>query len=784
MAVPRGGALVWPEIRRAPSVGPVTSSTQDSPPLATPHGAVFLSYAREDTAAAQRIAEALRSHSVEVWFDQSELRGGDAWDAKIRKQIKECALFVPIVSEHTKARREGYFRLEWKLAVERTHLMAEGVPFIAPVAVDETTESAALVPAEFLRVQWTRLPGALPTTQFVEQIKRMLAAPDEAAVSVPPTRAASVARQSRNRSWAFGALMIVIVALAVALAVSRHSPARPVAAQAETQAQVADSKSIAVLPFENMSKDKDNAFFADGVHEDVLTNLSFIRDLRVVSRTSVMQYRGTTKHIKQIGQELGVAYVLEGSVRREGNKIRVTGQLIDARTDAHVWGKAYDRDVTDIFAIQGELAEAIAGALQSVISPETKALIVQRPTENSEAYDDYLKARKIHDSLEIGGYEKINTLLEDAVRLDPKFAAAWAALASHRANAFFNMETTEQQLGLAKEAIDNAVRLAPDDPAVIEGLGDYYYYGYRDYARATEQYLRLAQMRPNAPIVFESLGLIQRRQGRWADAIPNLQRALKLDPMNSSYAEYLAESLRAVRQFDELGTVLRKAIAEHPGTLLFQSMLSRIAFLERGSTVEVEAFAHLKVEPSEHKEYINAQKDLTSDVGLWADFIRLDREERYVGDPDYPRWMQDWAAAMVFAESGDMVAARTRATEVLAPLQATLKRVPNNSSSWAYLGTVHALLGNKDDALRSMQKSAELMPESRDALIGTANSDLCVLTLAFTGEKDRALAELERLLHVPGGWGTYSARIWLRPLQDDPRFKALISDPKNNEPLL
>ena len=353
-------------------------------------------------------------------------------------------LFIPIISVRTQARGEGYFRLEWKLAVERTHLMAEGVPFLSPVVVDDTLEGAALVPAEFLRVQWVRLPGALPTPQFVAQIKRMMEPQRPAAPGAAPAApmAGAAPRRSPVPAWAVGAITAALVAVAAAIFMTRRPPAAtplaaavPAAAPAPAAvapAATVDAKSIAVLPFENMSEDKENAFFADGVHEDVLTNLSFIKDLHLVSRTSVMQYRGTTKSVKQIGQELGVAYILEGSVRREGNKVRVTGQLIDARTDEHVWAKAYDRDLTDIFAIQGELAQAIADALQSVLSPETKVLLARRPTENTEAYDDFVKARQVKASSAYGVISVSERLLEDAVRLDPNFAQAWADLASRQ----------------------------------------------------------------------------------------------------------------------------------------------------------------------------------------------------------------------------------------------------------------------------------------------------------------------------------------------------------------
>jgi len=754
-----------------------------------PPRAVFLSYAREDTPAAQRIADALRSYGVEVWFDQSELRGGDAWDQKIRKQIKECALFMPIVSERTQSRGEGYFRLEWKLAVERTHLMAEGVPFLSPVVVDATPESAAVAPAEFLRVQWIRLPGSLPTPQFVEQIKRMLEAPRKPGAPAQAAPAADTRRPPRGRSWIAAAVAAAAVA-AVALVVTRRAPpspaAAPAAAPAPAQEQAVDPKSIAVLPFENMSEDKQNSFFTDGVHEDVLTNLSFVRDLHVVSRTSVMQYRGTTKSIKQIGRELGVAYVLEGSVRREGNKVRVTGQLINARNDEHVWAKSFDRDLTDIFAIQGELAQAIAEALQAVLSPETRVLLARRPTENAAAYDDYLKARQFrYYSTQMNSTESAISLLEDAVRLDPGFAVAWGELGSMRALVYFNVEHTEKQLGAAKAAIDAAVRLAPDDPAVIEDLGDFYYYSYRDYARATEQYMRLAMLRPNDPVTFYSLGLIQRREGRLADALPNMRRGLKLDPTNARYVTTFSESLVAVHLYEESQSVLQAFADTHPQNLEAAWLLSQVPFLAHGSTDGIRAFARRAVDPADRPKHLYLQSLDAGLCGDWAEFTRIYREQPfYDANPDDPRWSQELNAAENFAEAGDMAAARAGATDAMGLMKAELERQPDSPILWAQLGLAHGLLGERDETLRCVQKSGELMPESRDALLGPANSATCALALAWAGERDRAVAEAGRLLRVPFGLNFYSTRVGFRPLRDDPRFKALMADPKANDPLL
>ena len=473
-------------------------------------GGVFLSYAREDTEAAKRIADALRGFGVEVWFDQSELRGGDAWDANIKRQIRECSLFVAIISATTQARGEGYFRREWRLAIDRTHDMAAGIPFLIPVVIDQTLESKALVPEEFMKVQWTRLAGGIPTAQFVERIKRLAEQPKahvEQSQGHPALSGAGPKDTSRKAAvpaWAWGVIAGVAIAAVAYIGLSRRTepPAAEVKAEPKAEAPPpkeepkADDKSIAVLPFANMSDEKDNEFFTDGIQEDILTNLALVHEIRVVSRTSVQQYRDTKKSIRQIASEFGVAYILEGSVRRAGNKVRVTGQLIHAATDEHVWAKAYDRDLTDIFgdpvrARPGHRDRAQGGAFARGEGDDREA----RPTENTEAYDLYLKSRQL---FRIGDRAKQEALLEKAVALDPSFARAWGDLADEYAYAAFNYsEGVEERLAKAKAAIHQATQMAPDDPEVISSLGTYYYYGYRDYARANEQYQRLARQRPN-----------------------------------------------------------------------------------------------------------------------------------------------------------------------------------------------------------------------------------------------------------------------------------------------
>ncbi|HKB56232.1 MAG TPA: TIR domain-containing protein [Lacunisphaera sp.] len=759
--------------------------------------AVFLSYAREDTGAARRIADAMRAFGVDVWFDQSELRGGDSWDAKIKKQVRECALFIPIISATTQARGEGYFRREWKLAIERTQDMAAGMPFLVPVVIDDTPESAAQVPEEFMRVQWTRLARGVPTPQFVEQVRKLLEKPQKIAAKT----VAGLAEAGRPGSptpatskgipgWMWPALAVVIVAVAVGVITLRKP--EPAAIAAETKPVPAplavprvSDKSIAVLPFTNMSEDKDNVFFADGIHEDILTNLALIHELRVVSRTSVMPYRTTSKSMRQIAEELGVAYILEGSVRRAGNKVRVTGQLIRATTDEHVWAKAYDRDITDIFAIQSELSHEIAAALSAALSPQEKQLLDRRPTENLAAYDAYLKARELRQRNQAGTQES-EPLLEEAVRLDPKFALAWAELASAMTQSYFNdVDHSDARLAKAKAAIDTAVRLAPDDPDIIDRLGDYYYYGYRDFARATEQYLRLAVLRPNDAAVFGSLGFIHRRQGRWGEALKELQRAAELEPRDLRYGHTLVSLSLGLHRYEEAAARQEQIPALFPDSLLDILYTAAIRYLARGSQREGEdMIARLRPDQRDQPAAVYGRKQWARLIGDWEESIKLDGQLRYYDGYGESHWSQDISAAFVLWAHGDQAAARALATSAIREGKAELAQKPS-ATAWAWLAGAYALIGNKAEALRCAQTAKDLIPESKDAVAGPPLSMYYAQVLAWCGEKDRAIAELTRLLRTPFGENIHAAKYspyWL-PLHGDPRFEALLNDPKNNEPL-
>jgi TolB-like protein/cytochrome c-type biogenesis protein CcmH/NrfG len=771
---------------------PIISSAPDTGSAA---GAVFLSYASEDALAARAIADALADQGIEVWFDRRELRGGDAWDEKIRRQIKACALFLPVISARTQARKEGYFRLEWKLAVERTHQMAEGVPFLAPVEVDEISEGAALVPAEFLRVQWIRLAGGRPTTDFVGEIKRLLQAPVEPRACGPAPLPLTARAVSGGRLRAIGGIAAAVAILLTVLILRRSptpsGPAPGVAPGAATPTAVVDGKSVAVLPFENMSQDKDNGFFSDGVHEDVLTDLSLIPDLHVTSRTSVLQYRGTTKSIKEIGRELGVAFVLEGSVRRENNTVRVTGQLIDARTDQQVWAKAFDRNLNDIFAIQSELAQAIASALQAAISPTSQKLIERHPTENLASYDLWLKARQIQNE---GGrtptsQKRQEELLRSAVDLDPNFAQAWGDLAVCLAyDVLADYDQSTARLAEAQAAIDQAVRLAPDLPDVIKDLGNFYYYAHLDYRRAQEEFQRLAALRPNDATVYSSLGLIERRQGDWGKSLASLRKATQLDPANGSYSDDLFDSLFRIRRYEEAALEKRRQLDLDPDNLQKAYTLVTLGFYAHGSTRETdEFFAALPAAKAKSPRGLNLRRSWARTKGDFAEAVRIDKLQPFFDEDGAPHFVQAVDLAMdLIALNGDHHAAREQIAPFAAELRSKSALEPNNAIYFMFLGVMESILGHSDAAIQAAKKAVQLTPMAQDQIGSEMFSIVLAAVRGWNGQNDEGLRDLSRLIALPNDQlNVYALRfdpLYL-PFRGDPRFEALLRNPANQAPL-
>ena len=761
--------------------------------------AVFLSYASQDAIAVRRLCDTLRAAGVEVWFDQEELRGGDQWDAKIRKQIRECTLFVPVISAATQARAEGYFRREWKLAVERTHDMADHVAFLLPVVLDDTKDRDAHVPEAFFKVQWTRLPDGAASRDFVGRVQSLLRAKDPAViaevkvgrVSDPPH--GTTAKQRHRPTLA--ALAAVLIAAGVGGYFALRPKETPVPATPPKPAgEVAPAKSIAVLPFENLSTDKENQVFADGIHQDVIGNLRNVRDLRVTSRTTVMQYRGTTKSLRQLAQEMNVAYVLEGTVRRDGAKVRVSANLIEARTDAPIWTPSpYEGDLTaaGVFAIQSQIAQAIAEKLAAAISPEEKSLLTRRPTENLAAYELLLKARDAANQGEISQVNlvKQEALLQAAVALDANFATAWAELAGKHAFIYsWNYDHSDERRRKAKQAIDTAVRLAATDADVVRGLANYLVHVERDYAGATAQLEGLVRLRPNDAEAVSSLGDVLQFQAKWSEALVALRRAAQLDPRNVVIAGKLGLLLYSGRRWQELaGDEGRRLAAALEGQEMIAFDLQFMSFAATGSTREVEAFfARLPAGSAAAAEGSYSRKWWAIETGNAAEAARLERQRPV--DPD--RFIDEWnivtGTALGLAAQGDRVGAQEIIREHYARGRLRLEREPHNTNVLWILGVMEAIMDRKEEALRLARLAVSLVPEKMDAVNGPAATNRLAIVYAWTGETELAIDEAARLLRTPYGSMTVHMMrhdpFWF-PLRGHPRFEALLADPKNNAPL-
>jgi TolB-like protein len=436
-----------------------------------PSKGVFLSYASEDSEAAARIATALTSAGIDVWFDKSELRGGDAWDQKIRQKIRDCALFIPIISEQTQSRPEGYFRLEWKLAVDRSHLIAVEKAFLVPVLVDATTESEALVPAPFRDVQWTRLPSGEVPAPFVSRIASLIHQPvvhhagNRAAATSPNlTRRRPIARVA----LATAAVAGIVIAVLMRSGLGHKPSAVPAkgtgsASATELPADIPE-KSVAVLPFVDMSEKHDQEYFSDGLAEELIDRLARISGLRVSARTSSFYFKGKSVPISQIGRDLGVAHIVEGSVRKDGNIVRITAQLIRVDTEDHLWSVSFERPFKDIFKTQDAIASAIASALKIKVSD--KVNYGGYDTKSPEAFDLYLQS--MNQTQRTWSSDQIQQRLANltrAVALDPGYSDAWSAIANLSTHlAITRAGPPDSDLAArAKDAAKHAIETGPQN---------------------------------------------------------------------------------------------------------------------------------------------------------------------------------------------------------------------------------------------------------------------------------------------------------------------------------
>ena len=568
----------------------------------------------------------------------------------------------------------------------------------------------------------------------------------------------------------------------VDLAQSRLSRAEPV-----------PEKSIAVLPFENLSDDRQNTYFADGIQDDILSSLAKVADLKVISRTSVRQFRGTDRNLREIGRALGVAHILEGTVRRAGNRVRVNTQLINARTDAHVWSDTFDREMTDLFALQSELAEQIVAALRANISPQERASLQIHPTANLAAYDLYLRARDLFrwsgagDPRESG--EKALDLLDQAIARDPEFALAYS-LASrfHSELYWFGYDKTRSRLAKGKAAVDRALQLRPELGDAHLALGYHYYYGYRDYERAKRELAIAAHATPNDAEVWDGLAAVSRREGKWDDAVANFERARQLDPHNAAVIWNLGETYSSRGRFDDARRTFAEGLSIKPDAHLFALAQAAIELKQNGDTKALRA-AVRKI-PGEfdpggavttialrlsliERDYDEAERVLRvssrheyNDQGIGGTAACLDG----YGFP------KSWYEGLIARGRGQADLAQQMFESARTATEACVWRSPEDAKAKVMLGLVDAMLGHKEEALREGRRAMELLPIAKDAYDGPIIATNLAVIYAQVGEPDLAIEQLGPLMEAPNG--PTRALLRLEPewdaLRNNARFKKLV----------
>jgi TolB-like protein/class 3 adenylate cyclase/Tfp pilus assembly protein PilF len=599
-------------------------------------------------------------------------------------------------------------------------------------------------------------------------------------------------KRSRGRSWIIAAAAIILAALALGgFLLSRRSvpvasgPSAVPATTPVTALASAPEKSIAVLPFENLSRDPDNAYFADGIQDEILTRLSKIADLKVISRTSTQQYQSKPGNLSEIARQLGVAHILEGSVQKAGNAVHINVQLIKAATDAHLWGESYDRELQNIFGVEGEVAKAIADQLRAKLSGQEEQVIAAKPTDNPEAYDAYL--RGLAYTLKTGANTPVNALgaqkyLRDAVKLDPKFALAWALLSTSESRGYItlNLQPTVALREEAQQAAETALILQPNLGEAVLAKGNYHYACLKDYDTAVRYFEQARPLLPNSSQIPESMAYVARRRGQWDRSEAYFNEAERLDPRNAYMLGQHAQSYLVLRRFpeslrkldqvlnitpDDVDTlVVKGVIAQAEGDLPRAAAILTPLHPNADDTSAFETQVYQAILERRPAPAISRLKEILAKPDPALGF--------YNGEL---RFFLGWAQEV----GGEHAAAQESWRQARNELEPFLKEQPDNFALIGDMALTSVALGNKAAALALAQKATATSPLEKDALDGSAALEFLARVLAQAGEPDRAITAIQKLLSIPSG-GSFASSIPLTPalLRLDPMFDPLRNDPR------
>jgi TolB-like protein/Tfp pilus assembly protein PilF len=589
-----------------------------------------------------------------------------------------------------------------------------------------------------------------------------------------------VAVRPKKRVWMY----VVVIGAAVSIALfflGRYTATNAMPRHNEA-ATATPQKSIAVLPFQNLSRDPDNAYFADGIQEEIRTRLARIADLKVISRTSTQGYQSKPGNLLGIAKQLHVAHILEGSVQKAADQVRVNVQLVNVQTDSQLWAETYDRKLTDIFSVESEIAKRIAESLQAKLSGHEEQALAAKPTTNPEAYDAYLRglAFEARNNYSSDAIFKAIDYYGLAVQLDRNFALAWARLSGAHALLYFNRrDATDARRDAAKEALENAQRLQPNSPETLLFLGYYQYWVQRDYGLAKSTFERVSKMLPGNSEVSYALGAIARREGHWAESLAYWERGLGLDPRNTVLLTEVAFTYAALREFSTAIKLYDRALDVLPNELYLMASEASIYQAEG----DMDAAAKLLVQ-------VNAQTNSDLAVRVKLAQLRLERNQaeamRFVQPreaqlrfaPPIDKGTKQGGLALLYRVAGDTASAKAAAEQARSTLEPISKEQPDNVFLAAALGVVYAILDEKDSALKEAQRAITLVPSSKDRLSGPGFEENLALVEMIIGENSRAISTLTRLLQTPyGGWLYSPAPITSALLRLDPIWDPLRGDP-------
>ncbi|HET9368534.1 MAG TPA: tetratricopeptide repeat protein [Candidatus Udaeobacter sp.] len=584
-------------------------------------------------------------------------------------------------------------------------------------------------------------------------------------------------QQSKSRAWIYVALIGAAVSVALFF-LGRYT------APSQKEAAGAAEKSIAILPFENLSEEKGNAYFAEGVQDEILTRLAKIADLKVISRTSTQRFKSSPDNLREVAKQLGVANILEGSVQKAADQVRVNVQLVNALTDAHLWAETYDRKLTDIFGVESEIAKAIAEALQAKLTGGEQRALAVKPTNNSEAYDAYLRglAFEARASTTPEELQKAVRFYERSVELDPAFALAWARLSRANAETYFDgLDRTPARRDAAERALNTAQKLQPNSPETLLAQAYYQYWVLRDYELAKATFRRVRELVPGSSDVPAALALIARRQGHWDESVANWEQTLVLDPRNIQWLAGAAQTYAMLRQFPAaLKTYDRvlDIVPNDPDTLASEAKI----YQAEGN---LEQAGKLLADVNAQTPSINAFLTKGDQLFLERHFdeaIRLihNRLTEYRDLPEIERLFNPFFLLLAREYAGDIVGARAAAQQMLGPVETLCQKDPDNLNFAYVLSLTRAVLGQKDAAIKEAERAITLLPSGKDAVAGPKAEENLAYVEVIVGDKNRAIPRLRRLLEIPYTDCLTPALLRLHPqwdpLRGDPAFQKLCEE--------